>query len=80
MAETQAAVRLELNQEKRDHEETRRQLASANQMIEGFERTVKALAAEIDRKTELLDSAVRVIDQAAALYEKLSGKTEEVDQ
>jgi hypothetical protein len=41
-------LELELAQEKRDHDETRRQLSSANRKIEGFEKQSATLAARID--------------------------------
>jgi hypothetical protein len=71
-------LKTELAQEKRDHDETRRQLNSSNQMIEGFERTVKALAADIDRKDLLLLRLTKLIEESIKLFDQVKaiGSTE----
>jgi hypothetical protein len=71
-------VETELAQEKRDHENTRRQLAAAMTRIDGFERITKCLSEHVDKQNTLMADAALKISQALDLLD--SAKEPEVDQ
>jgi hypothetical protein len=71
-------LELELSQEKRDHDETRRQLSLANKSVGDFERLTARLSAHIDQQDVSFAKATKLLNDAVLLLDRVTGAHAEI--